>query len=56
MQTISEEKSEAGKRSLARVGALLILALVAMLVVGFQFVSAYKDDAGTIERADFSEE
>lgn len=56
MQTVGETRAAGGKESLARAGALLLVAIIAMLVVGFQFVSAYKDDAGTIERVEFSEE
>ncbi len=56
MTTTCEEIKAGTKESLTRIGALFLIAFVAMVVVGFQFESAYKDDAPTIERADFSEE
>jgi len=56
MQTTGEDLAAGSKESLARAGALLLIAVVAMLVVGFQFMSAYKDDVTTIEGTSSSEQ
>ncbi|MFN0151196.1 MAG: hypothetical protein ACKVU1_10890 [bacterium] len=56
MQTICDEKRASRKESLTRVGTLFLIAIVAMVVVGFQFMSAYKEDAPAIERTSLSGE